>query len=83
MKHVILALSLALTSLSAPAMAAPNEQLVLQVQGGLDRYDLEYDVSEMSTQTVVQLKFTLAKSQPYIKTRNELRATLRRAGYPE
>ena len=68
-------------SFSSIAVAGPNSQLVSQVQHGLRSYGLNYDVSKMSTSTVTQLKFALSSTGP--RTARELRAILRRAGYPE
>ncbi len=81
MRQIALALFLATVSVGHGATAAPNSQLVLQVQQGLRSYGLNYDVSKMSNITVTRLKFALSHTGP--RTKSELRAILRRAGYPE
>ncbi len=80
MKKAVLILFMAMLVGTEPAMAT-SSQLVLQVQKGIERYGFDYDVSEMSTQTVTQLKFALSRSDS--RTRWEIQSILRRAGYPE
>ncbi len=81
MRFFCLALFSLALMFSETSIAAPSSQLVLQVQNGLRSYGLNYDVSKMPTSTVAQLKLALSSTGP--RTSRELRAILRRAGYPE
>ncbi len=80
MKNVTLMLFAAMLLGAEPALAT-NSQLVAQVQSGIRSYGFNYDVSQMSTLTVSELKFALSNTDS--RTRWEIKAILRRAGYPE
>lgn len=80
MKSIFSATVLAIAlAAAAPALAQPNPQLVLQVQQGIERYDIEADVSQYDTHTVASLWSILNGGKPYLTTRRELQTELRKA----
>ena len=81
MKRTWFGIFLALAMLANPVLADPNPQLVASVQQRLAQYGLRADVSQFATSTVAELHLTLSSPEGYFKTRNALRAILRRARY--
>ena len=71
--------SLAAVVLATSAPADPSPQLVASVQRGLKDYGLSYDVSQLSTSTIVSLYFALTAKDERESPKNELLTILRSA----
>ncbi len=75
----VLTASLVAVILATSAPADPSPQLVASVQRGLKEYGLSYDVSQLSTSTIVRLHFALTAKDELESPQNDLLTILRSA----